>query len=240
MKKSLLVISLLVLACSVMFAQPQKSVSKGKGTGWGTKSSHLTPQGTNFYYTGDFDFSNPNANGLVNGNWSAFGVTSQVFVAYEAPTGGTTVTDISINQLQEGTTAITGGTYTIEDNVVAGVGGTVVKTGTCATVSTVNTGGTGFGLPLMNFTCNIKKPIKLKGGVSYWINFEPSSPSAYGFLADVEDMPSASQFGGADEFYNSYWVSAFFGANWENTSTFNSSGACGGLGCDEFSLALSH
>jgi hypothetical protein len=246
--KTLVAITLVVFACSFAFAErPAKSLSTGKGAGWGSASPAALPPSVAFYYTGTFDGSNANANGLFNANSTVYPVSAQVFVAYEAPTGGTTVADITFYEQVTGVTDLSGGTYTIETNVVAGVGGTVVKTGNCAAVTATNTGSTGFGFPIYAIDCELAKKdkatLKLKAGTSYWINVLPTWTNGhYGYLADVEDMPDFTQFGGADEYYNSYFVSppASFNINWLNTSTNPSTNACGGIGCDEFQFALSH
>jgi hypothetical protein len=113
-------------------------------------------------------------------------------------------------------------------------------------VTATYTGVTGFGLGLYSIDCEIAKKdadkVKLKAGTSLWINVLPTFDAGdFGYLADVETMPDSTQFGGADEFYNSYFnAPSTFGITWEPTATYPNTNACGGIGCDEFSIALSH
>lgn len=239
--KTLVVITLVVFACSVMFAEgPAKSLSSAKGSAWGSGHMSLTRQASDFYQSGTFDYSNANANGLWNANSSGYGINGQVFVSYEAPGTGASITDITFYELIDGTTGLGSGTYTILDgNVTSGSGGTTYKTGNCSSVTNSYTGITGFGLPLYAITCNIKKAVKLKAGVSYWINFDPNI-YLLGYLGDIEDMPDATYYGGgSDEFYNSYFNSSAFGYTFAPTWTYSSGGACGGIGCDDFMISLS-
>jgi hypothetical protein len=226
-----------------MFAEgPAKSLSSGKGAAWGSGHQSLAVPGTEFYNSGSFDYSNPNANGLFNANAPAYGVTAQTFASYETPTGGALVSDITIYELAYGATATTA-TFTVEDAVVSGVGGTVVKTGTCVSITQTYTGVTGFGYPIFAIDCEVAKKdadkVKLKSGVSYWINVLPTYPAGLGYLADVEDMPDATAFGGSTEFYSSYFEGPDFGYTWSPTGTYSGGGACGGIGCDAFAFSLS-
>ena len=120
----------------------------------------------------------------------------------------------------------------------AGNGG-AQHTAKCKSVSSSATGTTAFGFPEYSITCNLKKAVKLTVGTQYFVNVLPTFSSGnYAYLSDEEDTPSGSQFGWGDTLYNSFFNSSAFGYTYSPTGTYASGSACGGIGCDEFSIGF--
>ena len=244
--KTLAVITLVLFTCSLVFAAgPSKSLGSGKGSAWGSgqmKGLHQNgAQYAYWYFTGEFDPNAPNglANGLFNSTTN-FGVDGIVDVPFENPGVANTIVDIAILELViGGTTGNNGGYWEVRDgNVSSGNSGTLFKSGACKSVSSFNTGATGFGLPIYQMDCQLKKAVKLKAGVSYWVAYEPNfNDGSYGYLANVEDVPPPFHYGGADEFENSFFTSTYFAEFFEPTAT--DSGSLSPYG-DEFSIGLAH
>jgi hypothetical protein len=244
-------------------AQPSPAASLGSQSRiqpLGIPSS-CTATGACQWYSGDFDSTNADANGLFNGDNTSGGGQAQVWVPFIA-TPNPTVTDLHVklsavtfNELTNtvnGTTPppdFVGMTYTIRRDVGVGLPGIVVKTGKC-TINKKNkpfvlvpTGNSGFGLYEWSYTCYLSATIR--EGVIYWVNLMPIfSQGSIAYLSDVEDLDTANstlnQYGWSDDLYNSFITSSFFGYTLPTpTWTSNSiSGVCGGIGCDEFSVAV--
>jgi hypothetical protein len=216
------------------------------------------------WYSGDFDSANPAANGLWNGYNTPAGAEAQVWVPFIATPNVVTadlhvrLSAVTFNELTNtvnGTTPppdFSGMTYTIRTDVGNGLPGNIFKMGKC-TINKKNrplvlvpTGNTGFGLYEWSYTCYLN--VVVKEGVIYWVNLLPIfNQSSVAYLSDVEDLDTynttLNQFGWSDDLYNSFITSnSFFGytlptPTWTPTN-LSFTGACGGLGCDEFSVAV--
>ena len=198
------------------------------------------------YYSGDFDASNPLADGLRNGNETWDGVTEQVWVPFTPTSDGVRagtppllihkhilVTSITFNMLMnQNPTDISKTTWAFSTLVSSGNFGAPGPHNTCGFVTVAATGNSGFGYNEYSITCNLKTAAKLSVGTNYWVNIYPTfTSSSFGFVSDVEDLPVPNLLGWGDDFDNSFVYSTFFGDNYAPTWGT-------GAGNDEFSIAI--
>jgi hypothetical protein len=201
------------------------------------------------YYGGDFNYDNPNANGVSNetdiavpagGTTPKYGAA--VYSNFQVPTGQTwNVTGLLVNVL-----SVTGGGspelayWEIRQGVSSGNGGTLVASGT-GPDSFKPTGRHGIALNEYTVKVYIPAGVILSSGTYFMIvvpqciTSNQNCPAARYFITDVEDIPPMNGRGSQlwdDAFFNS----GFFGANFE--PTWGSTGACGGLGCNRFSAGV--
>ncbi len=266
MKKTLLALSVLALFTTVAMAEigiSKTAVEAARQNGVTQQQSKGplagVPAACNpcVWYSGDLDPSNPNADGLFNSNAEYFGVESQIWVPMVVGSDGdpahghvrinsVTFNELLLDNLGCGGCDYAGSTYDLRIKVGPGEAGTVKASGPCPQSPTpVATGTTAFGDTEYSYTC--LAPAQPKTGAYFlivpvqtlfWINVTPAFTSGdYAYLSDVEDVPSPNQLGWSDDFYNSFWYSSYFGANFANTQTTNG-GGCGGIGCDMFSVAV--
>jgi hypothetical protein len=244
-KKMLFVVALVAALACFAAAADLPPVHLGNQPHVGLKS-HGAP-GLSFcpsclYYAGDLNSTDTSTeNGLFNYDNPGIGISdAEVWTAVK-PTKASTVTGTSTNELTTNTTVGTNPTpFTIEDKVKAGVGGTVTcKSSGTATEAAYAGADNSFGLDGENYYIKkLKTQCKLKKGTEYWLNLNPqyNDGSTIGYLADAE-APNKHHTGWKVVNGASYFNSASFGVTWENTS--GSSGACGGIGCDAFSISVS-
>jgi len=196
------------------------------------------------FYTGDFNYNNGSspANGLFNADDSPLGITAYVWDAFTVPKGKKwKITGLFINTLANASTVDPTVTWSINKGVTSGSGGTTVASGT-GTQKWSTTGRSGFGLTEYNDFAKLKKAVTLKAGTYFlnvWTSCTTSSCNGDLFYeSDQESQPGINQYPpgkkGEQPWDNAYFNSSSFGANWE--PTWGSSGACGGVGCDQFSM----
>jgi len=195
------------------------------------------------FYTGDFNSSSSEANGLFNAQGGALGSNSAaVYGAFTVPKGKTwTVTALIINTLSNASAVDSSCTWDIRKGVTAGNGGTDVATGTGADTWKA-TGRSGFGLTEYTNKVTLKKSAKLKAG-TYFMNVLTScttstcteGSSGLFYESDQESQPGTNQYGPNMPWDDSFFNSSYFGYTYALTN--GSSGPCGGIGCDQFSIA---
>jgi len=200
-------------------------------------------------YTGDFNYNNGSspANGLFNGDDSPLGIIAEVYSGFKPPKGKTwDVTDMGINILSNASAVDPSATYDLRKGVSSGSGGTDVCTGT-AKETWAATGRSGFGYSEYSNGVSWSKSCKLTGGTEYWMNVLTgcTTSSCNGDLfyeSDEESQPGINQYPAGKSGEYGVWDTQFFnsssfGYSWSPTT--GSSGACGGVGCDQFSFWIS-
>jgi hypothetical protein len=214
------------------------------------------PAGNCLFYGGDFldDPLYPPSipNGLANESTlmvsgSPYGAAT--WVPFTVPAGETwDVTGLFTNNmstygvLDQGTEPTSVASWSINEGVFAGSGGTVVDSGTSPATSTA-TGRAAFGLT--EYTVQVTElSVTLTAG-SYWMSVVPictNTADAYCngvfFTSDVEyiNTTPANAFGPAEPIDASFFDSPFFDLSFDPTNS--SLGACGGFGCDAFSAGV--
>ena len=198
------------------------------------------------YYSGDFDASNPNADGLFNGNATGIGVFGQVWVPFTATSDGVRsgtppllihkhilVSSITFNMLMnQSPFDLTKTTFAFKTLVSSGNFGLNAPKGTCGFATVTATGRSFNFYTEYSITCNLSTAVKLAVGTNYWVNIYPTFTSgSYGYLSGVEDVPPNNLLGWGDDFDNSYFNSTSFSANYTPATTQ-------GNGLDEFSIAI--
>jgi len=197
------------------------------------------------YYSGDFDASNPNADGLRNGNETWQSVDSQVWVPFTPTSDGVRsgtppllihkhilVTKITFNmQMNQPPSDLSKTTWAFKTLVSSGNFGVNGPHNTCGFVAVTATGRSFNGYTEYSITCNLKTAAKLAVGTNYWVNLYPTfTTSSYGFVSNVEDLSPPNLLGWGDDFDNSFFNSTYFGANYVPVTTYGP--------FDEFSIAI--
>jgi len=195
------------------------------------------------FYTGDFNSSSSEANGLFNATGGVLGSSNaEVYSGFTVPKGKTwTITALIINTLANSSAIDKKETWDIRKGITSGSGGTDVKTGTGATYWKT-TGRSGFGYTEYTNKVTLKPSVKLKAG-TYFMNVLTScttstcseGSSGIFYESDQESQPGLNQYGPKQPWDDSYFNSSYFGYTYD--ATWGSSGACGGIGCDQFSTA---
>ena len=194
------------------------------------------PPKTCLYYSGDFDSNNPHSNGLFNlGNGGGFW---EVFVGVK-PTESVVVTGATFNELSSNSQVGLNSTpFGVNVNMSSGNGGTFW----CSTHGTVTMAAYGesyYGYTQYSYTIKkLSKACKLKKGTVYFVTLVPeyTDGSTIAYLLDVEDKPAPNHRGWKNVLDDSFYLAPAFGAEYE--PTWGNSGACNGIGCDGFSIAL--
>ena len=247
MKKMIFVGAFVALLFSVAVAQDiQAPVTANLNVVRGSQAEAIhTPgappfcKGTScLYYAGDFDSSASGANGLFNANYTGASEEGQVWVGVR-PKGAHTVTGSTFNEfLSAGFTGTQPTPFQTQVGIKAGIAGrTVCNTSGTATIAVYGEGDFGF----TQYSYTVKKLAKacaMRAGIKgpTYVNMVPTSANGYGYLVDVQDANPVNHYGWKNNVDNSYFNGPVFGATYE--ATWGSSGACGGTGCDEFSIAL--
>jgi len=199
------------------------------------------------FYTGDLNSSSSEANGLFNAAGGALGSSGSAYVygAFTVPKGKTwTITGLFINTLSNASAVDSTVTWDIRKGVTSGSGGTDVKSGK-GSDTWKTTGRSAFGLTEYTNGVAVKPSVKLKGGskgTTYWMNVLTScltstcteGSSGLFYESDQESQPGINQYGPNMPWDDSFFNSATFGYTWVLTN--GSSGPCGGIGCDQFSM----
>jgi len=193
------------------------------------------------FYSGDMDPNSSDNNGLFNADDSPLGIVAYVYAAFTVPKGKTwKITKLFINTLSNATAVDPTVTWDIRKGVTSGSGGTDVKTGT-GKQSWAATGRSAFGYIEYTDLVTLKKAVSLKAGTYFlnvWTSCTTSSCNGDLFYeSDEEHQPGLNQYPpgkkGEQPWDNSYFNSSSFGYTWY--PTWGSSGACGDIGCDQFS-----
>jgi hypothetical protein len=190
------------------------------------------------YYSGDFDTTSPNEDGLFDFENPGIGVSNaQVWVGVK-PRKNATVTGTSGNYVTNATSiGINPTPFAVQTGISAGHGGkTVCQTGGNAVFNYY--GNCPFGINCANYYIRkLKHSCKLKKGKVYFITMQPqyNDSSTIGYLSD-DDGNHANKQGWPEIKDKSYFNSTSFGVNYE--PTWGSQGACGGIGCSGFSISL--
>jgi hypothetical protein len=189
------------------------------------------------FYEGDFDPKNHNANVLFSGK-TGMG-EGEVYAEFNVPKGKTwTITGAFANDLSTAKKLNPPATpWSISRNVGSGIPGKVVCSGV-DNATLAPTGRQGFGYK--EYTVQIKKfkkACQLKAG-QYWLEIQPQDLHAQTFFyqTDVENVPPRNHFGPLGTLDDSFWTSKTFGAFFQ--PTWGTGGACGTIGCDQFSDGL--
>jgi len=169
---------------------------------------------TLYFYAGDFDPNNPNANGLANENDAIVGGNPYGAATYENFVVGSpiTVNGLFTNNLSQNTP--TAGYWEIRSGVSEGNGGTLIASGTGAVTNTP-TGRSGFGYT--EYTNLVGDPlgVNLDAG-TYWYAVVPVCTTCGGrtFNSNTFGLNQVGTNIPNQQFFNS----SFFGANFTNAN----------------------
>jgi len=196
------------------------------------------PPKTCLYYSGDLDSTSPNSNALFDIDNPGIGISdAEVWVGVK-PRKNATVTGTSGNYYNTATgIGINPTPFTVQTGITAGhAGKTVCKTSGNAVFHAY--GSCNIALNCDNYYISkLKKSCMLKKGRVYFVSMQPqyNDSTTIGYLQD-DDGAHANKQGWPEIVDDSYFNSSSFGIIYEPTS--GSSGACGGFGCDGFSISL--
>ncbi len=168
-----------------------------------------------YFYGGDFDPNNPNANGLANETDAIVGGSPYGAATYQnflVGGSGVTVTGLFSNDLM--TLAPADAYWEIRSGVSEGNGGTLIASGLTADTVTA-TGRSGFGFTeYENLVSGLN--VHLGAGM-YWFTVVPNDPNDPGrsFNSNTFGLNSVGTQTSNEQFFNS----EFFGANFTNANT---------------------
>jgi hypothetical protein len=197
------------------------------------------------WYSGTLSLSGSYADGLWNA-YNPSGMTGQVWVPMIPSSDGNPLhkhVNISRVTFFEMTSPyppsdLNGGTYGFRTRVSEGSGGTLGRNGVCQSLTATDTGVNTHGYEIYAYTCTPKKAVKVPLGVVTWVNILPElDAGTLAYLGDIEVVPSFSNYGWGNVFYNSFFDGD--GYSFDNTQSSNGAGGCLGYGCDAFSVAIS-
>ena len=178
-----------------------------------------------YFYGGDWEPNDPNANGLANGTSGGFPGDPYGSAVYQNFVAGTGIhvtglfTNNAINYIP------TSGYWEIRSGVSEGNGGTLVASGT-GRVTNSPTGRSGFDYDEYNNTVsglNVDLPAN-----TYWFAVVPTCPTCEGLSYNTNSLHGVNAVGTqiSDQ---QYWNSSYFGVNFTNAdngilqgSTFSS------------------
>jgi len=194
------------------------------------------PRKSCLYYAGDFDINNANA--LFDYANAGTGKHAELWVGVK-PTRDVTITGASGNYFTTNPQiGINPTPFLVRTGVTAGNGGQLVcKSGGNATLLFWQEQS--FYYVVNISIAKLTKPCHLKAGKRYYVDLTPqyNDDSSYALLIDEENHPPINHVGWPNDLDDDYWNAPSFGAVYQ--PTWGSSGACGGFGCDEFSISLS-
>lgn len=256
MKKMLIVLSVvLIAALASAELKPVSNPNPGKAPGRGTPPAFCSPC---LWYSGDYDTTNPNQDGLWNADTSAYyGIVGAVYFpilpqAFTVPIHNGVQTKLhnslysviineDVTNFGFGVSDFTGSTYDIRKNLGGnpGYAGASVASGSCLPTTPVDTGVVIFGFyEQYQITCTFPTPITVTAGTELWVSVLPAFDGGnYGFLGDSIDMPPTNGFNSGNDGYwpnvieSSYFNSVSFGSNYVPATTQ-------GPGFDAFSVAV--
>jgi hypothetical protein len=214
---------------------PQDSIGK-VNEGGSPANPFFCPPKRCLYYSGDMDTTSYQNNGLFD--FDNPGVAdAEVWVGVKAKKNAI-ITGASGNYV---TTATSGGInptpFAVQTGIAAGHGGkTVCRTGGNAVFNFY--GNCSFGINCTNYYISkLKHSCTVKKGKLYFFLIQPqyNDGSTIGYLED-DNGAHANKQGWAEVNDKSYFNSTTFGANYQ--PSWGTNGACGGIGCDGFSMSL--
>lgn len=196
------------------------------------------------FYGGDFDPSNPLADGLWNAvSYTAFSppVDGKVLVPFTVPAKtfwfveGLFTNNLATVNVIDPKEA----TWSVSKGVAPGIGGTIIKSGIASATYTPT--GRSWLDYYTEYTVLVKTPTILLLPGTYWMTVVPQCTNeadsactlADYYLSDVEDIPPLNAYGPAEPIDLSYFESVFFGYNYTAAGP-----TCGGIGCDRFSAGV--
>jgi hypothetical protein len=203
----------------------------------GQISLFFCPPKTCLYYAGD-PATGSDENGLFDYSNPGIGISdAEVWVGVK-PTENAIVKGASGNMLTTNSSVgINPTPFEVQIGIKPGQGGKVVCN-TSGNATEQAYGSNTFGLDSENYYIKqVSKPCHFKAKTIYyvWISPQYNDGSTVGYLADV-GKPAKNHKGWPNIWGDSYFNSSSFGVTYENTS--GSNGACGGIGCDLFSISL--
>lgn len=231
MKKS--IFAVVLVACFVtvaMAADHRAPASVGEYSGLSQVRSDVAhqPAGTvrcagvsqYYYYSGNFDSTNSNANGLANENDTIVSTGSQIYQPFTAKKK-IKVTGLCVNSLDTAGAGIDNPTpYEVRTKAVVGNGGTLSCHGK-ATSTDAATGRNGFGINEYTHAVKVKKCSVAKG--QHHFNVEPqcfkNSVCGSARFFESTDDSNLDHKGPATNKGAALWNSTFFGENWVNPNT---------------------
>ena len=163
------------------------------------------------YYGGDFDPTNPNANGLAN-EVDVLVSGANVYDNFTVSGSSWNVTGLYSNDLMSLTIGDTSANWEIRTGVSEGNGGSVVASGS-ATPTITPTGRSAFGYT--EYMVQVAVSLTLAPG-TYWLDVQPVAPNDAGrsFNSNTFGLNAVGMHTVDDDFFNS----AFFGANFTNAN----------------------
>ncbi len=193
------------------------------------------------FYGGDFDPSDPLADGLWNGD--SLLASGEVLVPFTIPKDQIwLVTGLFTNNLSSSSVIDPKkANWSISKGVTTGSGGHTIASGTARATYTP-TGRSGFGLT--EYTVLVQTPtVIVLGPGTYWLTVVPlctnsadSACDALFYESDTEESPPLNHYGPLEPNDLSYFNSASFGYTY--APAWGASGVCGGIGCDRFSAGV--
>lgn len=192
------------------------------------------------YYSGDFDGTNADSNGVSNENDEIVDL-SQIYTPFAVPSGKKwKVTGVFFNSLMTaGVLDPVTTEWSIWTGVSAGHPGTLLAAG--AGKGKLKATGRSF-VGFTEYTTSVSSSVTLPCG-TYWVNVLPQCTNTSDsdctdqrfFLSGVADTSPAEHYGGTNITSDSFINSNFFGYNYELT---NGIGSCTGTGCELFSFGV--
>ena len=165
------------------------------------------------FYSGDFDPTNANANGLSNEVDSTITTGAATYTPFIVSGSSWTVTGLFTDNLMSLSPAPTSADWEIRSGVSEGNGGIVVASGS-GTPTITDTGISGFGME--DYEVEITGLNIILGPGEYWLSVVPDAPDSSGrsFNANTFGLNSI----GIGDLNNAYFNSVFFGANFTNAN----------------------
>jgi len=171
-----------------------------------------------YFYGGDLDLNDPNANGLANENDAIVGGDPYGAATYQnflVSGNGVTVTGLLTNNLSELTP--NSGYWEIRSGLSEGNSGTLIASGTetGANFRQSPTGRGIFGIVEYTDAVKLSNPVTLPGG-TYWFATVPVCPTCDGrsFNSNTDGLNSVGTQNSGQQFFNS----PFFGTNFTNAN----------------------
>jgi hypothetical protein len=197
------------------------------------------PPGKCLYYAGDLDCNNPNMNALFDFDNPGIGISdAEVWVGVK-PTKDAMITGASGNYFTNTTgIGINPIPFAVRTGIAPGKGGKIVCSTHGNALFQFYGDSCGLAINAVNYLVSrLAKACRVKAGKTYYIDLTPqyNDSSTVGYLQD-DDGRHLNRRGWPEMFDDSYFNSSSFGVEYE--PTWGNSGACGGIGCDGFSISL--
>jgi len=171
-----------------------------------------------YFYGGDLDLNDPNANALANENDAIVGGSPYGAATYQNflwSGGSNPVLGLFTNNLSE--LSPTSGYWEVRSGLSEGNGGSLIASGTESGANFLQTGtGRGvFGIAEYTDAVKFSSPLTLANG-TYWFAMVPVCPTCDGrsFNSNTDGLNSVGTQISGQQFFNSQ----FFGANFTNAN----------------------